>query len=361
MKTSYAASTIDFPNHLVVNDLNNKPNDIKLSFPFSKISKSSIISLLVVILLVEVIFWGFALPEKQSIYARYPNIWYYGLNFIVGFVIPECFTLFILSFLIKKHHAILGFTKIKIDTRSVLFYELSFLPLLLTSFFVFFPVTLHVRYALRSSIGMLSVSYTRYISDTLTWQTYLTYLPFVLILGYILINMSLFNDFLRVTQHSLEKATAQLAHNPIVISTQEVIAEVRQELKSSTSHSEPQIHTEYKRIVSARDSLGDVILKVEECCCFEADGKNTKAYHTNGKTYRINGSILSLEQSLDPALFFRGSRSAIINLHFVRSYCYWEKGKYTIYIDSPDNKEVVIPRTHIQAFKEALEKAMLHK
>jgi two-component system, LytTR family, response regulator len=356
MKTSYTISAIQ-TNKMVTDSFLER--ELNLSFSVFKNPKNSVIVLLSVVLFVELLIWGIAPLEKTASVTRQLGVWYYFLNFLVGFIAPEFCTLLILSFLIRKYHTLLGLTKIQLNIRSILHYELSFLPLLMVAFFIFFPVTLHIRFILRKSIGTTSLDYIDFMRGGFHWQTYLLYLPFVLILGYLLVNISLFKDFLKVSQHALNNNTAPKTLSPVMIVPQKVLTEVGVEGAFTKEDKEKVGSAEYKRVITARDNIGDVVLKVEDCCYFEADGKYLKVHHNSGKTYRMMANMTTLMSMLDPAMFFRGNRSYLLNLNFVKSYCYWEKGKYTIYLNTPDNKEVVMPRVHLSGFKEALEALLL--
>jgi two-component system, LytTR family, response regulator len=358
MKTSYTISAIQ-TNKMVTDSF--LARELNLSFSIFKNPKNSVIVLLSVVLLVELLIWGIAPTQKTASFARQLGIWHYFLNLLVGFIAPEFCTLLILSFLIKKYHALLGLSKLKLTIRSIVHYELSFLPLLMVAFFVFFPVTLHIRYILRKSIGTTSLDYIDFMRSGFQWQSYLLYLPFVLILGYLLVNISLFKDFLKVSQPRLRNSIASITPPSVMIVPQQMPSEVAQEEIFIRENKGDWGSFEYKKLITARDNVGDVILKVEDCYCFEIDGKYLKVYHNSGKMYRMMTNMTTLMQMLDPKVFFRCNRSYVINLGFVKSYCYWEKGKYTIYLNTTDNKEVVMPRAHLPVFKEALEALLLQQ
>jgi len=55
--------------------------------------------------------------------------------------------------------------------------------------------------------------------------------------------------------------------------------------------------------------------------------------HVRGKVHMLRESMTSLEQRLDPALFFRVNRSAIVNLDHVRELQLFGRGEYVVILE----------------------------
>jgi len=70
--------------------------------------------------------------------------------------------------------------------------------------------------------------------------------------------------------------------------------------------------------VFLRDGLSCWIMSMREITLMASDGNYTRV-HFGGKSPLIRRSLNALERRLDPAVFFRASRSAIINLNEIKS------------------------------------------
>lgn len=296
---------------------------------------------------------------------------------MVGIVLPEICTLYILSFLIDIFHRFFGIRKINFSILAIISYELKFLPLFLVSFFLFFPITLHVRFLLRE---FPHYSFTRYLDAYIlhgfTIETYLLYLPFVIILGYILLNISLIRDFLESNAQSqvtsqkliiaLRRHTAQPtiqseSEAEMVLSNQELedVADIPTAKSTDTQTPFiPSISTHaienYIKFIDGKSATGEAFLKIEDCYYFETEEEKYFVEHPKGR-FQISKPLSVLETELDPVHFFRIHRSHIINLNHLNSYTYWEKGKYLVYVKGATQaRELIMPRTRLDAFKKAL-------
>ncbi|WP_428655553.1 LytTR family DNA-binding domain-containing protein [Runella sp.] len=250
-------------------------------------------------------------------------------------------------FLIDAFHRFLGIRKININFSSMIKYEASFLPLFVISFFLFFPITLHVRFLLRE---FPHYSLNRYIDlyvfQGFTLQTYLMYLPFVVLLGYILVNAALVKDF-------LDSGDPSPVSIPPVSPSTNVVPAI-QLPPPPVAEAVIEKADVYPRVIEAKTGTGDVYLKLEECYYFETDEERYYVIHPKGR-FRVMKPLSILEEELNPLHFFRVHRSYIINLDHLDSYIYWEKGKYIVYIKTVSEiKEMMMSRQRFPAFKDAL-------
>lgn len=103
--------------------------------------------------------------------------------------------------------------------------------------------------------------------------------------------------------------------------------------------------------IRGRDSRGQMILHTQDCLYFFVHNNANWVLHTLG-TFQIDLSLEELTAKLDPALFFRANRHAIIHRKIVQKYAYWEKGKYCLYLSVDSQfREVVLPRARYSPFK----------
>lgn len=303
--------------------------------------------MLVIVLFFEIIGWAISPENKLYTYSSYQTLFSYLKNLFLGLLAPEFCTLYIMVFLIDVFHRFLGIRKININFSSMIKYEAAFLPLFFISFFLFFPITLHVRFLLREFPNYSLHRYIElYVFQGFTLQTYLMYLPFVVLLGYILVNASLVKDFLESGNSSQVKITPIIPTTTVFIPI-EPPAPALQEAGVEKKEV-------YPRVIEAKTGTGDVYLKLDECYYFETDEERYYVVHPKGR-FRVMKPLSVLEEELDPLHFFRVHRSYIINLDHLDSYIYWEKGKYIVYIKTAaEIKEMMMSRQRFPAFKDAL-------
>jgi two-component system, LytTR family, response regulator len=348
---------------------------LTLTRSFYKNPQNGLIFLLVVVLFCEIIGWATSPQTRLQMYSSHQTLLAYLKNLLIGLLAPELCTLYILAFLIDTFHRFLGIRQINFNTLSVLKYEVKFLPLFLVSFFLFFPFTLHVRFLLREFPNYsLSRYLDLYILHGFTIQTYLLYLPFVVLLGYILINVSLVKDFLESNaQNNSFKEPIEAPKNAVPASISSInnptpsLLEILPTLQTPTTNipeksptlPEPvQLLTEstenYLSFIEAKTSTGEIFLRVEECYFFETVEERYYVEHLKGR-FQISKPLSLLEEELEPLHFFRGNRSYIINLNYLDSYVYWEKGKYLLSMrTSSGMRQLAMPRIRFDAFRKAL-------
>ncbi len=288
--------------------------------------------LLLVVILYEILSWTLNPNSRIIHFNRYENLTSYIINWILGFYLPELTSILILTYLINIYHLILKTNSIQLRFIPLMKYELAFIPLLLVSYFIFTPFTVTVRFLLRQFPNYsLNVYKTVYLPNCYAIEAYLLYVPFIMIVGYLLLNISLgidiFNNYTR--QNSALEDQILLVNSP---------AE----------------ESQYLELVEGKNHLGETILAVRDCFFFESNERNYYAHHENG-VFRISKSISSLETELDPSHFFRSNRNNIINLNYFDQYTYWEKGKYILQSTKNNKLELAMPRARLQNYKSALE------
>ncbi len=308
---------------------------LELNRSFLKRSWNGLSILLIIVLFYEIFSWTFN-PEFKATSVETSNGFVgYLFNWAIGFYLPEFVSLYILITLIDSFHDVLRLNELALAPKSILSYELKFLPVFLTAYFFFIPITLHLRFFIREFPDFETSRYENYYLVLLyTYKGYLIYTPFVLILGYLLLNISLFIDFLQ----NLKKTA----------SPEETVFD------AFTSYAKGAPRA-FLQLIEAKTTTGDTLLNVNDCYLFETEEGSYYVHHSQGK-FTISKSLAELENELDPDRFFRGNRNFILNLNYFDSYTYWEKGKYILHTKKLPNKELVMPRARMQSLKESLEK-----
>ncbi len=287
-----------------------------------------------IVLLYELLSWTFN-PDLQSKNLIYSNgVIGYMLNWVFGVYLPEFISLYIILLLLDNFHNVLKINEVELNTKSIILYELKFLPLFLTAYFFFIPITLHLRFLIREFPNYEAERYeTVYLGMLYTVDGYLTYTPFVLILGYILLTTSLIIDFLQ----NLKKA----------VRPEETVLGVLASLAAGAPRT-------YTQVIAARTNAGETMLNVEDCYLFETEEGEYFVEHAKGR-YKVSKSLAELENELDPDRFFRGNRHYLLNLDCFHSYSYWEKGKYVLRCQKLPQKELIMPRARMATLKQSLE------
>lgn len=105
------------------------------------------------------------------------------------------------------------------------------------------------------------------------------------------------------------------------------------------------------RLLLKHDGSVIVILVADIDWIESAD--NYVKVHARGARYRVRQTIKALESQLDPALFARAHRSAIVNLERVRSLAPMAAGEYVITLST--GEKVDLSRGYRDSFRERLE------
>ncbi len=232
----------------------------------------------------------------------------------------------VVSFLIfiqvaPRYLSLLKITHIKLNLKSVLIYEILFLPCILGSIIIFSPLTNGIRY--------LFLFYPYY-----SWETYfptfvfqpnmfMTYLNVLIPFGYIYLNSNLLLDY------------NEWKH---------------QDLQHPPNHDQPM--PLYIKAIEAWDDLGETILSLQDVIYIEVEANNYFAY-TKGRTYNIRKNLSELEAELNPQQFYRINRSVILNLSFLKTYTFLKNDKYIVRLN--DSKtEFVMQRARVKELKKRL-------
>lgn len=224
---------------------------LELNRSFLKKPLSSVTILFMIVLLYELLSWAFNPGYKLSDYDNSNGFTGYLFNWVFGFYLPEFVSLFIVVVLVDKFHDVISLSELSLTSKSIIKYELTFLPVFLTAYFFFIPITLHLRFFLREFPTFRAERYiSKYLNLLYTFEGYIIYTPFVLILGYILLNTSLMLDFLQ----NLKKAASP---------TDSVFSAF-----ASFATGAPRVYTQ---LIEAKTSTGDTILNAEDCYLFETE------------------------------------------------------------------------------------------
>lgn len=332
-----------------------KTEKIVLSGSFFKDVKSLIKLLLSIFILSQMLFWGISFDKHSQYLGRYVNILEY-LQSILGVVLlPEICTIYILKTLIFQYIKLVHKQTIELNFKSIVGYQLSFIPLFIGAFAVFFPVTIHVRFFIVTFPYFSWVRYSGYMTNSIGWNMYFLYLPLTFLAGYVIVNIALARDLglLFFPDKDKKEATPDETKE-VATGAQKVVALPLVDITQSQPVVVAAPKPVYLSVIECRNNQGTAMLKVEDAFFFETDDELYYMEHPNGR-YRIGQKLVELNTSLDPVKFFRINRRYIINLRYLKAYSYWEKGKYLVKLDTPNGLEISMPRARYQDLKHQAE------
>ncbi|WP_457444303.1 LytR/AlgR family response regulator transcription factor [Roseateles sp. P5_E4] len=105
-------------------------------------------------------------------------------------------------------------------------------------------------------------------------------------------------------------------------------------------------------MVFLRDGERCWFVRLGEVAGFEACGNYAQAWF-DGQRPLINRTLTSLEEKLDPQLFFRASRSHLINLRWIQGIQPWSNDGYRVTLR--DGHQVEVSRRQAKLLREKLE------
>lgn len=92
-------------------------------------------------------------------------------------------------------------------------------------------------------------------------------------------------------------------------------------------------------------------IRSEEVCCMYAEGKYAFLWTRAGKKYNLEYTLESLYPQLDPAHFFRVNRSFIVHQAAIDDIQVYAQNRLKLHLSPPPEKEVIISRDKVRAFK----------
>jgi two-component system LytT family response regulator len=91
-----------------------------------------------------------------------------------------------------------------------------------------------------------------------------------------------------------------------------------------------------------------MVVKAEHISCIKVEDGLIFVY-SEGIKYNLGASLKRLEERLDPAIFVRVHRNAIVNKNFVKRIYPWQKGHYRV--ELMDGENLDLSRENLKRFK----------
>ena len=107
----------------------------------------------------------------------------------------------------------------------------------------------------------------------------------------------------------------------------------------------------YKKRFTVKIGQHLKVISIDEIECFFSENKGTYIHTFDNRNYLIETILESLEQELDPAIFFRVSRKFIIPLKAVKEIVVYSNSRLKVILPSYKEDEVIVSREKVSDFK----------
>jgi two-component system, LytTR family, response regulator len=100
--------------------------------------------------------------------------------------------------------------------------------------------------------------------------------------------------------------------------------------------------------------LGDHIRSItsDQISLFYADGRDVYLVTTQNRKFIIDYTLETLEDIVDPAIFFRLNRTFILNIHAIKDVIVYSNSRLKITLTQDFDKEIIVSREKVGTFKE---------
>ena len=100
--------------------------------------------------------------------------------------------------------------------------------------------------------------------------------------------------------------------------------------------------------------LGDHIRSItaDQISLFYADGRDVYLVTTQSRKFIVDYTLETLEDLLDPAVFYRVNRTFILNIHAIKDVMMYSNSRLKISLTQEFDKEIIVSREKVNPFKE---------
>jgi DNA-binding LytR/AlgR family response regulator len=113
---------------------------------------------------------------------------------------------------------------------------------------------------------------------------------------------------------------------------------------------------EYKKRFTTRVGEHMKIFPIEDIRLFYSENKGTYVHLVNGRNYLIDNKLEAVVDELDPKLFYRISRQAIINVEGIDDIISYTNSRLQLKIQSFKEFPLIVSRERVKDFKEWLDR-----
>jgi len=115
------------------------------------------------------------------------------------------------------------------------------------------------------------------------------------------------------------------------------------------------IGREYKKRFSIKVGQHLKLINIYDIECFYSENKGTYLYTTEGRNYLLDTTLEQLEDELEPQTFFRINRKFFVNINAIKDMVSYTNSRLQIKLNSYNEREVIVARERVRAFKDWLD------
>lgn len=93
-------------------------------------------------------------------------------------------------------------------------------------------------------------------------------------------------------------------------------------------------------------------IPTDQILFFYAEGRDAYFITRENKKYLIDYKLESLEELLDPKIYFRANRSNIVNIETIVDVLVYSNSRLKLNLEIPYDKDVIVSREKVQSFKD---------
>ncbi len=113
---------------------------------------------------------------------------------------------------------------------------------------------------------------------------------------------------------------------------------------------------EYKKRFTTKVGEHIKLFPIEEIQLFYSENKGTYVHLINGRNYLIDTKLEALEDELDPQVFYRISRQAIVNVTSINDIISYTNSRLQIKIQTFSEFPLIVSRERVRDFKQWIDR-----
>lgn len=115
------------------------------------------------------------------------------------------------------------------------------------------------------------------------------------------------------------------------------------------------LEREYKKRFSVKVGQHLKLINIDEVECFFSENKGTYLHTVDGRNYLLDTTLETLEDELEPEVFFRINRKFFVNVHAIKDIISYTNSRLQIKLNSYNEQDVIVARERVKDFKNWLD------
>lgn len=111
------------------------------------------------------------------------------------------------------------------------------------------------------------------------------------------------------------------------------------------------IEKKWKTRIVVKKGMDNLVVKVTDIALFWIQDRIVFVLDRDANKYMMDKCLTDVSEQLDPALFFRINRQAIVNIHFIKSYRVFKKVKLSVDLTIRGTNSLIVSQERTPLFK----------